>query len=276
MIMQNSFQYDAGALLCLDKGGFQLKIIGVVTALKSEASCLVDKRFPLYQVVDIGDRTSLCLSSIGSSAARGAALKLCGQNINALVSFGVAAALDDKLIPGDLVLPEAIMMDGEVLPVDMEWRDRLHGIMSKHVTVTSGVLTSCEAPLTTRAQKLALGEATGACAADMESAAVAKVAADAGISFLAIRAIVDPLEFSPPEALMGAVYPDGSVDAIQLIKLVLNRSVSIVTLIHLALGMHVARSALTEVVQKTGLTFASDYMPYRDAELSESRSVNNE
>ncbi len=89
-----------------------MKIIGVVTALKSEASCLVDKRrFPLYQVVDIGDRTSLCLSSIGGSAARGAALKLCGQNINALVSFGVAAALDDKLIPGDLVLPEAIMID---------------------------------------------------------------------------------------------------------------------------------------------------------------------
>lgn len=253
-----------------------MKIIGVVAALKSEASCLVDQRFPLYQVVDIGDRTSLCLSSIGGSAARGAALKLCGHDVNALVSFGVAAALDDKLIPGDLVLPEAITTNGEILPVDMEWRDRLHGVMSKHVTVASGILASCEAPLTTRQEKLALNEATGACAADMESAAVAKVAADAGISFIAIRAIIDPLEFSPPEVLMSAVYPDGSVDAMQLIKLVLNRSVSVVTLIHLALGMHVARSALTEVVQKTGLTFASDYMPYRNAELSESESVKNE
>ncbi|QOJ23910.1 MAG: phosphorylase [Gammaproteobacteria bacterium] len=257
-----------------------MKIIGVVSALKSEASCLVEKqRFPLYQVVEIGERTSLCLSSIGSKAARGAALKLCEQDINALVSFGVAAAVNNELIPGDLVLPEAVMMNGEILPVDLEWRNRLAGIMTKHVTVTvaGGILASCEEPLTSSQEKLALGEATGACAADMETAAIAKVAADAGISFLAIRAIVDPVEFSPPEALMSAVYPDGSVDAMQLIKLVLNGSVSIKTLIHLALGMHVARSALIEVVQKTGLTFASDYMPsYRDLQENQSQSINNE
>ncbi len=252
-----------------------MKIIGVVSALKSEANCLVDRRFPLYQVVEIGGRTSLCLSSIGSSAARGAALKLCEHGVNALVSFGVAAAVDNKLIPGDLVLPEAIIMDSEILPVDLEWRNRLEGIMSKQITVAGGSLASCEAPLTSRQEKLALGEATGACAADMETAAVAKVAADAGISFIAIRAIVDPIEFSPPDALMSAVYPDGSVDIMQLIKLLMNGSVPIKTLIHLALAMHVARSALSEVVQKTGLTFASDYIPYRNAEENEGESIDN-
>ncbi len=267
-----------GALSCFDKGKYELKIIGVVSALKSEASCLVEKRrFPLYQVVEIGERTSFCLSSIGSKAARGAALKLREHDINALVSFGVAAAVSNELIPGDLVLPEAVTMNGEILPVDLEWRNRLVGAMSKHVTVAGGILASCEEPLTSTQAKLALGEETGACAADMETAAIAKVAAEAGISFLAIRAIVDPIEFSPPEALMSAVYPDGSVDAIQLIKLVLSGSVSIKTLIHLGLGMHVARSALLEVVQRTGLTFASDYTPsYRNLQGNQSQSINNE
>ncbi len=249
-----------------------MKIIGVVSALRSEAKCLADQRFPLYQVVEIGTRTSLCLSSIGYSAARGAALKLCDHGVNALVSFGVAAAVDNNLIPGDLVLPEAIIKDDEILPVDLEWRNRLEGIMSKHLTVAGGIITACDAPLTTRQQKLALGEATGACAADMESAAVAKVAADAGISFLAIRAIIDPLEFSPPEALMDAVYPDGSADVMQLIKLVMNGAIPIKTLIHLAMAMHVARAALIEVVQKTGLSFASDYVPYQHVEESRDQS----
>lgn len=70
-----------------------------------------------------------------------------------------------------------------------------------------------------------MGEATGACAADMESAAIARVAANAGIPFIAIRAIVDPIYFSPPDALLSAVYPDGGVDFIRLISLLINQSV---------------------------------------------------
>ena len=235
-----------------------MNVIGVVSALKSEATCIVNLRIPVYQVVNAGERARLCLSGMGSNAARGAALKLREFGVNALVSFGVAAALDNKLIPGDLVLPESIVAGGESLPVNMEWRNRLERLLSAHLTVTGGILVSSEAPLTSRQEKLALGEAIGACAADMESAAVAKVAADAGIPFVAIRAIVDPVDFSPPEALLSAVYPDGGVDFIRLITLLIGRSVSIKTLFHLALGMHAARATLTKVVQTAGAAFASE------------------
>lgn len=235
-----------------------MNVIGVVSALKSEATCIVNLRIPVYQVVNAGERARLCLSGMGSNAARGAALKLREFGVNALVSFGVAAALDNKLIPGDLVLPESIVAGGESLPVNMEWRNRLERLLSAHLTVTGGILVSSETPLTSRQEKLALGEAIGACAADMESAAVAKVAADAGIPFVAIRAIVDPVDFSPPEALLSAVYPDGGVDFIRLITLLIGHSVSIKTLFHLALGMHAARATLTKVVKTAGAAFASE------------------
>jgi hopanoid-associated phosphorylase len=264
-----------GALSRFNKGDNCLNVIGVVSALKSEATCIMNLRIPVYRVVNVGDRTRLCLSSMGSNAARGAALKLHEYGVTALVSFGVAAALDDKLIPGDLVLPESIMVNGESLPVDLEWRNSLERLLSAHLTVTGGVLVSSEAPLTSRQEKLALGEASGACAADMESAAVAKVAADEGIPFIAIRAIVDPIDFSPPEALLSAVYPDGGVDFIRLMTLLINGSVSIKTLIHLALGMHAARTTLTKVVQTAGAAFASQSSLDRYDDEDSGESIDN-
>ena len=101
-----------GALSQADAGECCVSVIGVVSALKSEASCLMNLRFPIGRVVNIGARTRLCLSGMGDAAAQVAALRLQEYGVNALVSFGVAAALDNRLIPGDLVLPELIV-DGD-------------------------------------------------------------------------------------------------------------------------------------------------------------------
>ena len=58
---------------------------------------------------------------------------------------------------------------------------------------------------------------------DMESGAVAEAAAHAGMPFLAIRAISDPVEFSPPPVLLDAVRPDGSADLARLLPLLVRR-----------------------------------------------------
>ena len=88
---------------------------------------------------------------------------------------------------------------------------------------------------------------------DMESADVAGVAAKAGIPFIAIRAIIDPVEFSPPEALLSVVYPDGSVQPFRFLSLLLNRSVDLKTIFHLALAMQAARTTLLTVVKTLGM-----------------------
>lgn len=258
-----------------EQGEGNVNVIGVVSALKSEASCFMNLRFPIYRIVNLGANTRLCLSGMGSNAAHGAALQLNEYGVDALVSFGVATALDDKLIPGDLVLPESIV-DGELLPVDLEWRNQLERLLSSHLTIVGGSLASSAEALTSRQAKLALGAATGACAADMESAAIARVAANAGIPFIAIRAIVDPIYFSPPDALLSAVFPDGGVDFIRLISLLINRSVPIKTLAHLAIGMQAARSTLTKVVQTAGMELASGAIgPHSQNEKNSEESVNN-
>ncbi|MCB1985578.1 MAG: phosphorylase [Burkholderiales bacterium] len=233
-------------------------VLGIVSALKSEASCLMKLRFPVFKIARIAPRTRLCLSGMGNAGALKACEILHEYEVDALLSFGVAAALDNKLVPGDLVLPETINCNGKKLPVTLEWRERVAALLPSYLTVVGGTLTGSEAPLFSRQEKIKLGEETGACAADMETAIVAEFAARADMPFIAIRAIVDPLEFSPPPALLDVVYADGTTDIVRLIPLLFNGSVPFKTLFHLGVGMYAARSTLSKVVQVAGLDFKSE------------------
>ena len=91
----------------------------------------------------------------------------------------------------------------------------------------------------------------------MESSAVATVAADAAIPFIAVRVIVDPVEFSPPGALLSAVKPDGSANLLRILALILNRSIPIGTLLQMGLGMRKACKTLSYVIQAAGPDLAS-------------------
>lgn len=233
-----------------------MNLTGLVTALRAEASCVSSVRIPFNEKVLVNDLAVLWLSGIGAQAARIAAEGLCQQGVTALVSFGVAGALGPDLKPGDLVLPDMIHAS-ERLPVTIAWRNRLQQQLPADVTVVNGALVSSAVPLTNEAAKRDLAQATGACAVDMESAAVAQVAVTAGIPFIAVRAIIDPLRFSPPEALLGAVYPDGGVNLLRLFALLLKRSVHLNTLVQMGTGMRAARKTLSRVIQVAGAGLGS-------------------
>lgn len=247
-----------------------MSVVGIVCAMKSEASCIMNLRFPLYKLARPGENTRLCLCGVGTNMAADAAALLQRYGVDALASFGVAAALDPRLMPGDLVLPESVLPENrigkkvetdseiEAIPlVNQEWRNRVQRQLSSQLTVVGGTLVTSQVPLTSRHAKLELGKLTGACAMDMESGDVAEVAAKAGIPFIAIRAIIDPVEFSPPEALLSVVNPDGSVQLFQFLSLLLNRSVDVKTVFHLALAMQAARTTLSTVIKSLGMNLDS-------------------
>jgi adenosylhomocysteine nucleosidase len=232
-----------------------MSVVGLVTALRAEAGCISSAHIPFNEKVSIDDQTLLWLSGMGGAAARAAAEGLCRQGVTALVSFGVAGALDDRLKPGDLVLPDAIHC-GTALTVNLAWRDRLQQRLPAGLTVVNGMISNSEIAVTNEAAKRDLAQTTGACAVDMESAAIAQVAAQAEIPFIVVRAIVDPIQFSPPEALLSAVHPDGSVKPIHLTALLLKRSVRIGTLLQMGAAMRAARKTLSQVIQSAGAGLA--------------------
>ncbi len=223
--------------------------VGIVVAMRAEAGCITPRRLPFDQAIPVHENLMIRVCGMGSEAARRAATDLCEQEgISALISFGVAGALDARLQPGDLVLPRSVLAD-QHHPADEIWYTRIRRRLPDHISVIHNTLAASGQMLTKEAEKRALAARTGACAVDMESGAVAAVAVEKSIPFIAIRAIADPVQYSPPAALMKALRPDGSVRPISLLALLLKRSFSVHELLRLAPGMRAACATLKSVMR---------------------------
>jgi adenosylhomocysteine nucleosidase len=223
--------------------------------MRVEARCLTPRRLPFNESVSLGEGASIWLCGMGEQAAARAAEGLCADGATALMSFGLAGALDPALRPGSLVLPECISAD-RLFHVDLLWRGRLRNLLPSNISVASGTLAASRHVLTSAAAKRALAQDTGACAVDMESGAIAEAAERARLPFLAVRAISDPIEFSPPSALLHAIRPDGSAYIGRLLGLLLRGRINPSILLRLAIESRAACSTLTAVVRHGGAEMA--------------------
>jgi adenosylhomocysteine nucleosidase len=179
--------------------------LGVVAALNAEARTLGPTVKRIGDVSWLGDGTLLTLSGIGSAAAGRAAARLIEAGASALMSFGLAGGLDPKLDAGSVVIPDIVVSpDGAGFPTSAAWRERLAADLPVRLTVAAGKLLTSARPIDAPADKRAAFQDTGAVAVDMESAAVAAVAAAHSLPFLAVRVIVDTAADALPRAVLAA------------------------------------------------------------------------
>jgi len=101
-------------------------------------------------------------------------------------------------------------------------------------------------------EKRELGAATGAIAVDMESAAIAAVAAAHGLPFLAVRTIADPLSMRLPEAVTVALNPRGDVRLGTLLSHVLQNPPEMFELVRLGRAFGAAVTTLRRVRRLSG------------------------
>jgi adenosylhomocysteine nucleosidase len=174
-----------------------LNLTGVVTALEFEARSLGNS----------GDGALIRVSGIGAAHATRDARALVSAGARALLSWGVAGALDPALHCGTAVLPAEVLHQGQRFAIHRAWRERVLGALDGHVRTACGALLSSDVAVASVADKASLFHATGAVAVDMESAAVAAVAADHGLPFLALRVILDGANDALPASVLRAFDP---------------------------------------------------------------------
>jgi adenosylhomocysteine nucleosidase len=118
----------------------------------------------------------------------------------------VAGGLDPALAAGTVVLPGEVMSpEGRLFATARDWRERVSCAIAPHHPVCSGRLLTCREVLGSPVAKSLAFRRTAAIAVDMESSAVAEVAAAARLPFLAVRAIVDTAADEVPRAALRAL-----------------------------------------------------------------------
>lgn len=193
---------------------------GLVVALAAEARVLTRRRTPPGQIVPLAGGAALELGGIGPAAAQRAAQALAEAGASALAAFGVAGALEAGLRNGDLLCPERVLDEqGRIYATDSAWRARLLQRLAESglPPARTAPLLTLPTALATPAAKRAARDREGAVAVDMESAAVAAVAAARGLPFLALRAIVDELHDPLPSALQAGIDAFGRPQPLALI-----------------------------------------------------------
>jgi adenosylhomocysteine nucleosidase len=189
----------------------------------------------------------LALSGIGRAAAAAAAQALVDAGVSALMTFGMAGGLDPALKPGSVVIPrELIAPDGARYAASRAWREQVAAAVSALCAVSEGNLLTSAHAIQTPADKAAAFRATGAAAVDMESVAVAEIAAKHNLPFIAVRVIVDTAADMLPRAVVAASRA-GKVQFARLIGGLILAPREIASLIRLAQRYRIAMRSLRAI-----------------------------
>jgi adenosylhomocysteine nucleosidase len=190
---------------------------GVVAALDAEARTLGPAVRRHDGLSSLGDGALLAVSGMGGALAALAARRLVDAGVSGLMSFGLAGGLDPSLRAGCVVLPcEVISRDGSRFITADSWRRRVSAQVAKARDVAAGKLLSSSTVIGTVADKAAAFRDTGAVAVDMESLAVAEIAAAHGLPFVALRVIVD----TAADVLPRAVVATGALGRVSIRRLI--------------------------------------------------------
>jgi adenosylhomocysteine nucleosidase len=175
--------HDAGPVLV---------VVGLDIELRSVARALRSPRRGSRVRGRLGGADAVALAiGLGGGARRA----LAEERPRLVVSCGFSGALDDALAPGDLVLATSVRDEtGETIAADASL---LRAAQEALPRARQGELLCTTSVATSEQEKRAFTR-PGTLAIDMESYPVARAAAELGVPWLAVRAIVDPLASSLP------------------------------------------------------------------------------
>ncbi|MDE1180259.1 phosphorylase [Paraburkholderia sp.] len=201
-------------------------------------------------------RRALLEPALRALAARGCA---------GIVSFGTAGGLAPDLLPGALIVADAVEGPAGRVPTDPAWTERIANACSSFPALKPklrrGAIAAVAVPLTGADDKAALHRATGALAVDMESHLAATVAAELGVPFAVCRAIVDPAWRSLPSAATAGLQDDGRTAILPILRELLRQPSQIVPLIQLAGDARSANQTLLAARRALGRAGALRFSP---------------
>ncbi|NIA69839.1 phosphorylase [Pelagibius litoralis] len=220
--------------------------LGIITGLAAEARLIAG-----------GIGISVVCAGADSARAEKLAGQMLAEGATALMSFGIAGALDPRLTAGDLILAETVVTPGgQRHPCDRVWLQAVSENLREGGAVAIGgsILGSAKVLLSTN-DKAAAFAASACQAVDMESHAVAAVAARSGVPFLALRAIADMAGDALPSFVTKVVTSEGEPDRLKASAALLRRPWDLPAALRLSRRTDRALATLQSLGQETEVLF---------------------
>jgi hopanoid-associated phosphorylase len=173
--------------------------------------------------------------------ARQVARELAQRGATRLLGFGLAGGLEPGLPPGSLIIGTSVQTPNATWTCDPTWRAALKRVLP---VAREGLVWGAEVIVARARDKRALYECSRCLAVDMESRAVAEVAAELGLPFAVLRVIADPSGMDLPPAALESLREDGRVDSGRVAASILCHPAQIPALIHLGFNTGKAMRAL--------------------------------
>ncbi len=233
-----------------------LRVLGIVAALQSEAQSLTMVSTGADGLVRLDGTTLLKVAGIGAKRALVASELLIAEGATALLSWGSGGALHPKLSPGNLIIPKSVIASQkDVFPTDADWHNRLVARLKNRLEIHSEPLAQSPSVLASPVEKLNFSNQNAAIAVDMESGSVAEMASRANLPFMAIRAIADTADMAIPASALNAIDEYGRLRPMRLLSSLARKPSDLVPLARLGRSFRAARTTLETVVRLAGHDF---------------------
>lgn len=195
-------------------------------------------------------------SAARTERAYNQSLELIAEGCQGLVSFGTAGGLTPSLEPGALVLADSVVRDdGKVFQASKPWLERMEKAVDSLGAVTGAAIAGSDTVVANPGAKRILAAKTSAIAVDMESHAVARAAEEAGVPFLVVRVVADPLGRTLPEWILGTVGESGGTRPGAVLSGLAQHPWDLPALVGLAGDNRKAMAALRRVAGRVGPLF---------------------
>nr|VFJ53984.1 MAG: Nucleoside phosphorylase [Candidatus Kentron sp. FW]VFJ58108.1 MAG: Nucleoside phosphorylase [Candidatus Kentron sp. FW] len=232
--------------------------LGIIAALPLEVKCFTDADIKPDSHGMLSENSCVYYSGIGPKNATRAARSLIDSNMDALVSWGIAGALDPALVSGDILLPISVIdyIDSRQYPVNRHWHtileNRLKNTLAHKKNYSRQSIISTRDVQGDPPKKIKLHQATGAIAVDMESAAIAAVASKEKKPFIIIRTISDTTAMRLPKSATRATDFYGRTSLSQLSVGLLKNPAELFHYPVLIRSLARAKKSLREIVERCG------------------------
>lgn len=224
--------------------------LGIIVGVPAEARSLANHSIIDDQPVRLREGVTLSVSGVGPRRAGLASRSLLERGVTALLSWGSAGGLSQKLFPGSLIVPKSVIAsDGSVYQADASWHQNWCSRLEGQLQFYTGSLAESPAVVRTPEEKASLFQQTGAIGVDMESGAVAAAAQEARVPFMAIRAVADSMDIALPKSAVNAFDEFGRLKFLKLVGGIAARPTELFPLIRLGRDYRAAQRTLTLVAR---------------------------